>query len=144
MLSLQGNGQSRSRKEESGSFCFKYDSKQRIVVPTIPPERWCAPNTPVTLIKPLLSRRASVLIFPILLPRPMLAWLTGRQDRVTVLEMRFLVFVDKNNKSEPVSHWEKLVRIILLWCGHGDSNPNESLRRNLNPVCLPIPSCPRI
>ena len=31
-------------------------------------------------------------------------------------------FAEENNKSEPISHWEDLVRIILVWCGRQDSN----------------------
>ncbi len=30
------------------------------------------------------------------------------------------------------------------WCGHGDLNPNALLHRNLNPACLPVPSCPHM
>ena len=33
---------------------------------------------------------------------------------------------------------------LFSWCGHGDLNPNALLHRNLNPACLPVPSCPRI
>ena len=36
--------------------------------------------------------------------------------------MCVLKFVKENNKSEPVSHREDLVRIILVWCGRQDSN----------------------
>ena len=36
--------------------------------------------------------------------------------------MCVLEFAEENNKSEPVSHWENLVRIILVWCGQQDSN----------------------
>ena len=36
--------------------------------------------------------------------------------------MCVLEFAEENNKSEPVSHREDLVRIILVWCGQQDSN----------------------
>ena len=34
----------------------------------------------------------------------------------TASEMRVLKSSEENNKSEPVSHSENLVRIIFIWC----------------------------
>ena len=50
------------------------------------------------------------------------SWLGFRSLYNTVSEMCVLRFVEENNKSEPVSHWENLVRIILVWCRQPDSN----------------------
>ena len=52
------------------------------------------------------------------------SWFWFRSLDNTVSEMGLLEFLKENNKSEPISHREDLVRIILVWCRWWDSNPH--------------------
>ena len=72
--------------------------------------------------RPVLYSTPYILVF--LFSRPMVTRLARGKDRKSVSEVCLLKKVESNNKSEPVSRREDLVRILLVWCARRDLNPH--------------------
>ena len=57
----------------------------------------------------------------------------------------FLIFwIDIKNKSEPLTCYDDLVRIIMIWCGRQELNLHGVNHKILSLARLPVPPRPRI
>ena len=69
----------------------------------------------------------------------LLSWSSQLGFRTAQYTVGEILIPVENTKSEPVSHREDLVRILLVWCRWWDSNPHGGLaQRILSPSRLPF------
>lgn len=55
-----------------------------------------------------------------------------------------LTIVQIENKSEPLTRYDDLVRIIMVWCGRQELNLHGVNHKILSLARLPVPPRPRI
>ena len=55
-----------------------------------------------------------------------------------------ILWIDIKNKSEPLTCYDDLVRIIMIWCGRQELNLHGVNHKILSLARLPVPPRPRI